>query len=204
MVNNMIHTPVLVTFNVTLSLHAFCNDIFAHSSAFSPSENLRLKTLVSRIGFLSALPMDCPSKSLTLDLTVPEAMSFLFGKTTSAPMYVSYVMGVGSSTNSLACTILPPSSSSYSSYSGVEYTSSKSCMVADAPSLCITFGHMILASFSPLGCSLHPQLSACMMTHTHTSIYFRNFAHNAGPISVLGPSHLPKTTCHEGMLQHCL
>ena len=31
---------------------------------------------------------------------------------------------------------------------------------------------MILSSFSPLGCSLHLQLSACMMTYTHTHSTF--------------------------------
>ena len=58
----------------------------------------------------------------------------------------------------------------------------------------ISIGHVILSFFSPLGCSLHFYIK-CLYDdlYTHPPFSFRIFAHNAGSISVLGPSHLSKS-----------
>ena len=119
---------------------------------------------MSRIGFLSAFPMGCPSKSLTHDVTVPETMSFPFGKTTSAPMYVSCVMGVGSSFQHYFAWEIPfPSSCSYNSYSEVEFPPQCPVCLLMIPALSTSFDHMILYSFSILVYLAHLQLNACMM-----------------------------------------
>ena len=142
--------------------------MFVPNSATSPSENSTLYILVSKIGFLSSFPMGCPSKSLTVDLTVPETMSFPFSKTTSAPMYEAYMMGVGSSSHSLAWGTPSPSSSSYNYTLELNNPLQSPVCLLMIPALSVSIGHMILFSSFPLGYFAHLQLSACMMICTHT------------------------------------
>ena len=61
------------------------------------------------------------------------------------------------------------------------------------PALSVSLDHMILFSFSSgLFCSSSVK---CLYDdlYTHLPFSFRIFAHSGGPISVLGPSHLPRT-----------
>ena len=67
------------------------------------------------------------------------------------------------------------------------------CMLV-IPALSVSFGQLILFTFFLLGYFAHLELSACrMICKTHLPFSFRIFAHDAGPISVLVPSHLPRT-----------
>ena len=100
-------------------------------------------------------------------------------------MYVSYMIGVGSSLHSLACRTPFPSSSSCNSNSGVENPLQSPVWFLMIPALSVSIGHMILFS-SGLFCSSSVK---CLYgdLYTHLPFSFRIFAHNAGPISMLGP-----------------
>ena len=141
--------------------------------------------------------MGCTSKSSTHDLTIPEIMSFLFCKTTSAPMYVSHMIGVGSSSHCLAWRTPFPSSSSHGEPHSPHHLHTiqtqelnnplkSTVWLLVIPALNVSIGHMILFSSSGLF-SLSSVKCLYGDLYTHLPFSFRIFAHNAGPISMLRP-----------------
>ena len=130
--------------------------MFAPISTTLPSENSTLYTLMSKTGFLSAFPMGCPSKSLTLDLRVPRIMRFPFGK----PLHP-----------------FTPWNKEHHPYHRLHITQKHELNKPRPnymwslviPVMSVSMGHMILFSSFYLGYFAHLQICACMIIYTHNT-----------------------------------